>query len=402
MHRLIRAGCALFTAHTNADSRRPRRLGCAGRGDRPAGDGRSSRAPRRADGQVVVDGARRPTPIGCGTRCSRPVPARIGDYAECSWTGRRASGSSGRAARTRRSARSAQLERVRGPGRGGVPRGRAGAVLAAMRAAHPYEEPAFDVFELRRPRSARASGRVGELPEPSAARVRRAGRAGLPATAWGVRAAGDPTRRSAPSRSAAAPETPCSARSRPPGSTPTSPPTCATTRPTNTCAAGGPALVDAAHWATERPGCDAGRRVLRPGGAGLSRRAVSDLRTDPWTVHAADPCGRKEQTVKADPSSAPPAGPAGDRHRTSPSWPTAARHAAASWPSWSRWPGELPRLEDERVRAQVAVDDLDRDIAGWRRTSTQVRPRKDRDREPAGPAPVRPSELEALQHELAR
>ncbi|NLU79112.1 hypothetical protein HCA58_12135 [Micromonospora sp. HNM0581] len=62
---------------------------------------------------------------------------------------------------------------------------------------------------------------------------------------------------------------------------------------------------------------------------------------------------------------------------------------------------ELSALEDERVRAQVAVDDLDRDIARLEKDVDQVRARKtkDEDRLAAGNAPAR--ELEALQHELA-
>jgi hypothetical protein len=62
---------------------------------------------------------------------------------------------------------------------------------------------------------------------------------------------------------------------------------------------------------------------------------------------------------------------------------------------------ELSALEDDRVRAQVAVDDLDRDIARFEKDIEQVRVRKDRDqvRINSGSGPVR--ELEALQHELA-
>jgi predicted nucleic acid-binding Zn-ribbon protein len=61
---------------------------------------------------------------------------------------------------------------------------------------------------------------------------------------------------------------------------------------------------------------------------------------------------------------------------------------------------ELSALEDERVRAQVAVDDLDRDIARFEKDIEQVRTRKDRDqaRLKSGGA-VR--EIEGLQHELA-
>jgi predicted nucleic acid-binding Zn-ribbon protein len=40
---------------------------------------------------------------------------------------------------------------------------------------------------------------------------------------------------------------------------------------------------------------------------------------------------------------------------------------------------ELSALEDERVRAQVAVDDLDRDISRFEKDIEQVRLRKQRD-----------------------
>ena len=61
---------------------------------------------------------------------------------------------------------------------------------------------------------------------------------------------------------------------------------------------------------------------------------------------------------------------------------------------------ELSALEDERVRIQVAVDDIDRDIARLERDIEQVRARADKDRArlDVGTGPVR--ELEALQHEL--
>jgi predicted nucleic acid-binding Zn-ribbon protein len=61
---------------------------------------------------------------------------------------------------------------------------------------------------------------------------------------------------------------------------------------------------------------------------------------------------------------------------------------------------ELAALEDERVRAQVTVDDLDRDISRFEKDIEQVRARKDRDQKrlDAGGA-LR--EIEGLQHELA-
>lgn len=48
-------------------------------------------------------------------------------------------------------------------------------------------------------------------------------------------------------------------------------------------AAGGPALIDAAHWATERPWLDDVASMLRVG-TGVAT-VVSDLDTDPWNVH---------------------------------------------------------------------------------------------------------------------
>ena len=52
---------------------------------------------------------------------------------------------------------------------------------------------------------------------------------------------------------------------------------------------------------------------------------------------------------------------------------------------------ELSALEDERVRAQVAVDDLDRDIARIEKDVDQVRARKSKDeaRLASGSGPAR-------------
>jgi uncharacterized protein len=62
---------------------------------------------------------------------------------------------------------------------------------------------------------------------------------------------------------------------------------------------------------------------------------------------------------------------------------------------------QIAAADEERVRAQVAVDDLDRDIARLEKDVEQVRARKGKDqaRLDAGTGPAR--ELEALQHEVA-
>jgi predicted nucleic acid-binding Zn-ribbon protein len=66
-----------------------------------------------------------------------------------------------------------------------------------------------------------------------------------------------------------------------------------------------------------------------------------------------------------------------------------------------RLDGELRKLSDERVQAQVAVDDLDRDISRLERDVEQVRLRADKDRGRLESGQGAPKELEGLQHELA-
>ena len=69
-----------------------------------------------------------------------------------------------------------------------LPRARRAAVVAALRQAHPYEEPAFDLYELASWSGPRGIGRVGRLAAPTTLRefamlVAEA----LPGSAQGVR-----------------------------------------------------------------------------------------------------------------------------------------------------------------------------------------------------------------------
>ena len=142
-------------------------------------------------------------------------------------------------------------------------------------------------------------GRVGTLPESMSLRDFTAFAAGrLPATTWGVRAAGDPDR---PVRTVAV----CGGA----GDSFLAEATAAGADAYLTAdlrhhvagehlASGGPALLDAAHWATERPWCDdvaAWLRAEHP-----VEVLVSDLDTDPWTLHAASPLSTEQ---KKEPSS---------------------------------------------------------------------------------------------------
>lgn len=66
-----------------------------------------------------------------------------------------------------------------------------------------------------------------------------------------------------------------------------------------------------------------------------------------------------------------------------------------------RLDGVLRGLSDDRVRAQVTVDDLDRDIARLERDVDQVRQRAARDKQRLESGQGSAKELEGLQHELA-
>ena len=145
-------------------------------------------------------------------------------------------------------------------------------------------------------------GRVGELPEALPLRdfVDHAA-AALPATPGGLRAAGDPDR---PVRVVAV----CggaggdladdAARA---GADVLLTADLRHHRVSEHLEAGGPALVDAAHWATERPWLDQVAGLLATTlGPGTVTTYVSDVTTDPWVLHrpatapaAAEPGGRR-------------------------------------------------------------------------------------------------------------
>jgi len=141
----------------------------------------------------------------------------------------------------------------------------------------------------------RGIGRIGRLPAamPLAEFTVFAARR-LPATTAGVRAAGDPKRMihtvavcggAGDSFLAAATEAGVDAY------------LCADLRhhpASEHLAAGGPALLDVAHWASERPWLDEVAEWLR--GSFPVEALVSDLDTDPWTVHAISP-SEKEITL---------------------------------------------------------------------------------------------------------
>jgi len=286
VHRLIRTGRSLFTAHTNADSASPG----------------VSDALAEALG-ITVDAVLEPlTTAGDLDKWVIYVPrenaeavreavfaagaGHIGDYSHCSWSvsgigqflpHEGASPAVGSVGSVERVAED-RFEVV-------APARARGAVLAAMRAAHPYEEPAFDIFALVPPPGDAGLGRIGTLaqPEPLRRFVSRVD-AALPRTSWGVRAAGDPEMLvsrvavcggAGDSLLAAADRADLQAyvtadlRHHPADEH---------RRASNV------ALIDVAHWASEFPWCEQAAETLRCRFEAALPVRVCTIRTDPWNI----------------------------------------------------------------------------------------------------------------------
>jgi dinuclear metal center YbgI/SA1388 family protein len=287
VHRLLTAGSALFTAHTNADVASP------GVSDALAGVlGLVDLRPLVRLPQPALDGLATYVPYEDASRLLDALAAAgagaVGDYSRCAWQvrgqgtflpGPAASPSVGAVGEI------AQVDEVRLEMV--LPRGRRSDVLAALRAAHPYEMPAFQLVELAPEPGPKGLGRVGSLPSPLAlAAFTSLVAEALPPTAWGVRAAGDPARvvRTVAVCGGSGGSVIDDARRVGADAFVT-----ADLRhhvASDALAGGGPALVDAAHWATEWPWlADAASRVrdtLAARGTNVEC-TVSRICTDPWT-----------------------------------------------------------------------------------------------------------------------
>ncbi|AVP69155.1 Nif3-like dinuclear metal center hexameric protein [Prescottella equi] len=287
LHRLIRGGCALYSAHTNADRADP------GVSDALAGAlGLVATRPLVPIPDTATDKWVVMVPTTDTVRVREALFAagagELGDYRECSWTvtGDGQFRPLPGAAPTLgvvgevEAVREDRVEVI-------APRRSRTRILAALRAAHPYEEPAFDVFETADFPGSRGLGRIGELPEPQTLREFTAlVAAALPRTEWGVRAAGDPDRvvrtvavcggsgdslLDTVSGLGADVYVTADLRHHPAD---------------EHLRRGGPALVDVAHWASEQPWCAQAKGVLdgRFGSVDGWDVRVTELRTDPWTV----------------------------------------------------------------------------------------------------------------------
>lgn len=287
VHRLIRSGRALFTAHTNADSAAPGVSDALARAlDLTVVDVLETAAGRAELDKWVIfvpperAGAVREAVFAAGA-------GQIGQYSCCSWsvtgTGQflpheGASPAVGSVGAVERLAED-RVEVI-------APARSRAAVCAAMRAAHPYEEPAFDVIALAPLPSGAGLGRIAELAEPEPLRdfVARAA-ARLPATSWGVRASGDPDRMV--SRVAVCGGAGDSLLDTVEGAGVQAYLTADLRHhPADEHRrASAVALIDVAHWASEYPWCGQAAALLGDRfGAALPVR-VSTIRTDPWNLH---------------------------------------------------------------------------------------------------------------------
>jgi dinuclear metal center YbgI/SA1388 family protein len=134
------------------------------------------------------------------------------------------------------------------------------------------------------------SGRIGRLPAPiTLAELTALAAAALPPTHWGVRAAGDPDRVIATVAVCGGAGDSYLTDALHAGVDAYLTADLRHHPASEHLATGGPALVDAAHWATERPWLDDLAALLRSE-LGVTV-FVSDLVTDPWTVHVPSPAG---------------------------------------------------------------------------------------------------------------
>jgi dinuclear metal center YbgI/SA1388 family protein len=293
VHSMIRGGIAHFVAHTNADVADP------GVSDALAAVlGLRGIAPLDALPAPPLDKLVTFVPHADVDRLIDALAAAgagaIGNYDRCAWTSEGtgtfrplsgaapAIGDVGEVARVPET----RVEMV-------VPAARRAAVVGALRAAHPYEEPAFDLLAQAPVPGRRGSGRVGRLSAPMPLRefVAHAALA-LPRTSWGVRAAGDPERTVSTVAVCGGSGGPLTEHARRAGVDAFLTADLKHHQALEAVTergAGAMALLDAAHWATEAPWLDAlAARVRERFGTTVQVR-VSRLVTDPWTLHAPSP-----------------------------------------------------------------------------------------------------------------
>ncbi len=290
LHTLVTGGCALLTAHTNADQ------AVGGVSEALAAAlGLTEVAPLLPAPSPAMDKLTVYVPLPDADRVRDALAeagaGRIGDYDRASFStpgeGRfrpldGASPAIGEVGQVE-VVEEARVEVV-------LPRRLRAAVVEAMLSVHPYEEPAYDVVELGDASHAETgTGRIGSVPSTTLRAFAESVAATLPETAHGVRVAGDPQR---PVRRVAlcggagdflldtvlASDADVYVTS-----------DLRHHRASEFLEHDGPALVDVAHWAAEwtwLPVVSA--RLTEALGATVETR-VSTLNTDPWTFRTEEP-----------------------------------------------------------------------------------------------------------------
>ena len=289
IHRLIRAGSALFTAHTNADAANPgvsdalaETLGLTIESVlEPVFPG-----PALDKWVIFVPG---PAADAVRSAVFAAGAGQIGDYSHCSWTVTGSGQFLPAVGATPAIGAVGSLQRLPEDRVEVIaPAALRDRVLAAMRSAHPYQEPAFDVIALAPLPAGVGTGRIGQVLRPQrfadfVASVRSA----LPTTTWGVRGSGDPDATvsrvavcggAGDSLLAAAAAAGVQAyvtadlRHHP------------ADEHRRVSAVG---LVDVAHWASEYPWCAQAAAVMRAHFGAALPVTVCPLRTDPWNIEFA-------------------------------------------------------------------------------------------------------------------
>ncbi len=195
IHKLISNNVALFAAHTNADSARP------GVNDQLATLCGITPGRPLAPKLQGLDKWGVQVPIDQASALKDAIfdagAGEIGEYSQCAFSFEGQGQFSPSAKANPAIGQREQLETVQELRIEFVAaRGKRTAIMQALRAAHPYEEPAFDITALEATEpleKACGLGRLGTLEQPMRFEdyVQMIANQ-LPATAWGVRAAGDP------------------------------------------------------------------------------------------------------------------------------------------------------------------------------------------------------------------
>jgi len=295
LHKLVAGGCALYAAHTNADSARPgvndalaETLGLTpGRPLVPTGDGTVDRWVVTVPDDDVDDVLSGVFAAGAG---------RMSGYTECSFsirgTGRFRPGDGtdptiGSVGEPEEVSET-RVEFV-------APPELRSQVRRALVDSHPYEVPAMDILVNHAgpgpgPEDT-GLGRICDLAEPTTlAAFTELVADRLPVTEWGVRGAGDPGAEIRRVALCGGSGDSLLGAARAAGADVYLTGDLRHHVVDEHLREGGPMLVDAAHWALEFPWCTQAAALLEEG-AGVTA-TVCEHRTDPWTVAAGGTAGR--------------------------------------------------------------------------------------------------------------